>query len=214
MRRSLLLVGILLVAADTAAAQIIRQPAARTRPWAWTSAGVGHVRQDAFCDPDSNSCWTFRAAPQYRFTLEMPVGRDTRLGIAATVADMPLIYSSQSPSASCTACEARAQMTQYLGFLQLGGSTRGIHQIVELGAGVTVFRHFKSTTGTSLNPSKAVTDFTFALAPGLGYGFTSRLSLYVAYEFGVVVHKRTPGSVRNSAQQNTTRVGLRLGITE
>ena len=72
--------------------------------------------------------------------------------------------------------------------------------------------NFRTTTGTQLGTGKAVTDFSFAVSYGFGYNLQSRLQLFLVQEYGVMIHKRQTGNPNNSAQQQTIRVGARLGL--
>ncbi len=212
--RSLMMVGAALMAtAGSAGAQIIR-PVSYSRPIAWTSASIGYLEQQTICDPGSNACWNFGSAPQYRASIEKPMGDAGTYGLSATFADMPLIWATSSPSlTSCSRCDANVQMTQYFALMHLGAGS-GFQQVIDLSAGATIFRGFAQTSGEKLGNGKAVTDFSFAVAYGFGYGVSSRLNLYLVQEYGLVIHKRQPGSSNNSAQQRTLRVGARLALGE
>jgi opacity protein-like surface antigen len=212
-KRSLLIVaGLLSAAADVAAGQIIR-PSVYTRPVAWTTAGIGWLQQQDICDPGADACWNFGGAPQYRGSLELPLGESGSWGFAMTSARVPMVWATVNPSpTSCAACNANVSITQYLAMLHMGQTARGFQQIVELGAGVTQFTQFRDTAGVTLGNGKAVTDFSFAVAYGFGYTLQSRLQLYLLQEYAMMIHKRTAGSSNNSAQQSTLRVGLRLSL--
>lgn len=213
--RSRLVVGAMLLAAvaGTAGAQIIR-PVRYSRPLAWTSAAIGYVDQQTLCDPVTNACWNFGSAPQYRVSLEKPMGNAGSVGVSATLVNMPLVWATQTPSAtSCARCDANVTMMQYFAVLHLGAGS-GFQQVVDLSAGATVFRDFVRTTGATLGSGKAVTDFTFAVAVGFGYGVSSRLNLYLVQEYALLIHKRQPGNPNSSAQQRTLRIGARLSLGE
>jgi hypothetical protein len=192
---------------NVAQAQII-QPTFRSRPIAWTSLMVGWMQQTSFCDPDSDACWNFGSAPQFRGALEMPIGRSgASAGIVATTARVPLVYAGGvlGPN-TCNNCDADANVTQFLGNFRLGGGA-GFHQVIDLVAGSTMFHNFRATDGTRLGTGKAVHDITFGLGYGFGYGITSRTQFILVQEWTIIIHKRESGNPNNTAQQQTIRIG-------
>ena len=215
MKRSMLIVvGLLSAAGHVAAGQIIR-PTVYTRPVAWTSAGIGWMQQQNICDPVSDACWNFGDAPQYRGSLELPMGQAGSWGLAMTSSRVPMVWATQNPGAnSCALCDANVNITQYMAMIHLGQNAGGFQQVVELGAGVTQFTNFRDTGGARLGNGKAVTDFSFAVSYGFGYTLQSRVQLYLAQEYAMMIHKRSSGSPNNSAQQSTIRIGLRLALGE
>jgi hypothetical protein len=211
-RSALLAIGISLAGAGVAQAQIIdaSRPISRD-PAAWTSLSIGWLTQQGLCDGDTNACWDFGGAPQWRATLDYPVGRGASIGVAATLAKVPLRYQGSvlSPD-SCTGCDADANITQYFANFHMGGQS-GFHQVIDINAGMTVFSNFRSTAGSKLG-GKAVSDFSFAIGYGFGYGFSSRMQFMLVQDYGLIIHKRIPGESNNTAQQSTTRIGLRVGL--
>lgn len=211
MKRTLAAAALIVGLTSSLEAQIIR-PTSVSRPSAYASMGAGWLRQQAICDPASKACWTFGDGPQYRASIEFPVGIATSLGISYSNARLPLRWADTPPNtANCSVCDANAEMHQVLGVVHLGGG--GVfQQVIDLSAGATRFANFKTTSGTTLGTGKPVTDFSFALAFGFGFRVTSNLQATVQQEYGLVVHKRVSGSANSSAQQQTLRVGLRLGL--
>lgn len=213
-RSALLAIGISLAGACLADAQIIDASRSIGRePAAWTSLSIGWLTQQGLCDPDSNACWNFGSAPQWRATLDYPVGRGASIGVAASLARVPLTYQGSlvGPN-SCGGCDADANVTQYFANLHLGGQS-GFHQVIDINAGMTVFSNFRSTSGTKLG-GNAVSDVSFAIGYGFGYGFSPRMQLMLLQDYGLIIHKRQPGRSNNTAQQSTTRIGLRVGLGE
>jgi hypothetical protein len=211
-RSALLVIGISLAGAGLAPAQIIdsSRPISRD-PAAWTSLSIGWLTQQALCDGESNACWDFQGAPQWRATLDYPVGRGASVGVAATLAKVPLRYQGTvlDPN-SCAGCDADANITQYFGNFHMGGQS-GFHQVIDINAGMTVFSNFRSTSGAKLG-GKAVSDFSFAIGYGFGYGFSPRMQFMLVQDYGLIIHKRQAGQSNNTAQQSTTRIGLRVGL--
>ena len=202
----------LLAAASAMQAQIIR-PSYLTRPAAWTSLSVGWLQQGNVCGADASTCWDFGGAPQFRATLELPVGSGASVGIAGTTARVPLIYTSSLALTSSCPCDANANVSQILGNLRLGGGT-GFHQVIDLSAGTTLYSNFRSTDGTRLGSGKTVSDVSFGLGYGFGYSLSSRAHVMVVQEWMLVLHERRPGSSENTSTQQTVRVGGRFALGE
>ena len=208
-----LVVAMLVATAASAGAQIIDggRPGRRIgQPNAWASLGIGWLQQGGLCDEDSSSCWDFGNAMQWRATLEYPIGRGATIGAAATHARVPLRYSSQS--VCTTPCDADANVTQYMGQLHLGGGT-GIQQAIDIAAGATVFNNFRLTdTGVRLEPAKSVTNFSFAVSYGLALPVSQNFHVTLSQDYGQIIGKRVAGRSSNTAQQNITRIGARVGL--
>jgi hypothetical protein len=200
-----------LAGAAAAHAQIIDSRIGRTRdPIAWTSLSIGWFRQNPLCDQETNACWDFGSAPQWRGTLEFPMGRGATVGGAATIARVPLVYNGGIGANSCVQCDADANIVQYLANVRIGGGS-GFHQVIDLNAGTTVFSNFRSTTGTRLG-GKAVTDWSFSVGYGFGYSLSPRMQIMLLQEYGLVIHARQSGSAERTAQQSTIRIGGRVGL--
>ena len=212
MKRTLFVSFVLVVlGAQLTGAQII-QPRRGFQPMAWTSLGVGWSQLQEICDPDTDACWNFGGAPQYRATLELPLGsQGASAGIAGTTSRVPLFWAGTGAAGNCAGCDADVNITQILGNLRLGGGS-GFHQVLDLVLGATMFSDFRATDGTRLGTGKTVTDVTFALGYGFGYAFTSRAQVQITQEWGLLVHERQPGNPNNTSQQQTTRIAFRYGL--
>ena len=213
-RRALLTLALLAGIAPGATAQIIHAPVVRTRPEAWASLGIGWMQQQGFCDRQTSDCWDFGSGPQWRASLELPLGfGGTTYGIVGTIAKMPLVYSGSAlGSNTCLSCDADANVSQILGTLRMGGSS-GFHQVIDLDAGVTMFSNFRRTdTGEKLGTGKTTSNFTFALAYGFGYGFSPRAQMFITQGYALQILPRQPGNPNNYAQQTTLRIGGRYGL--
>ena len=178
-------------------------------PLAWTSLSIGWFTHSALCNPDG-SCWEFGGAPQFRATLEAPMGRGATIGVAATTSRIPLVFTG-SLLGSCGRCDADANVSQAMATLHLGGSGRGFQQVMNAGAGVTFYSNFRSTDGARLT-DKSTSSFNFAIGYGFGYGVTDRFQVMLVQDYGLVIHKRIPGDATNTANQSTTRIGARYGL--
>ena len=212
MRRSFVVLGLLLAVSSTASAQIIGRPIGRSDPVAFTSLSIGWMQQRPLCDPDSNACWNFGSAPQWRATLERPLGRGSSFGVAGTMSRVPLIYTGAllTPN-SCGTCDANANISQIMGLFRMGGGA-GFHQVIDINAGVTLFSNFRATDGTRLGTGKTTQDFSFGIGYGFGFGLSSRTSIMIVQDYGLVIHKKQAGSTNNSAEQTNLRIGMRIGL--
>ena len=216
MKRTLILVvGLSVAGAVLAQAQIIDGSRRSRDPIAWTSLSIGWFHQNGFCDADSQACWDFASAPQWRGTLGVPLGRGATIGVAASTARVPLIYNGFAGGAiatnTCGGCDADANVTQYFGNLHIGNGS-GFQQVIDLNAGMTVFSNFRTSSGGTRLGGKAASNFTFALGYGFGYSFTPRAQIMVLQEYGLVILKRQTGSSNNTAQQTNLRIGFKYGL--
>lgn len=204
-------VAVLVVSGATLDAQIIDSRRIGTgQPIAWTSLSVGWLQHGRLCDPGSNSCWDFGSAPQFRATLELPMGRGATIGVAGTTSRVPLLYEGGVLS-GCNRCDADANVSQVLANLRIGGGS-GFHQVIDVNAGATLFSNFRTVDGVKLDPDGMVSSFTFTLGYGFGYPLTQRFHLMLLQDFGLVIHKRMSGQTNNTAQQSTLRIGGRYGL--
>ena len=202
---------LVLLGAGILDAQIIR-PVRTTGPLAWTSLSVGWFQHQELCDPDTSACWNFGGAPQFRGTLEMPVGTGAALGITGTMARVPMVYAGQAGAPrSCGLCDADGKVSQLMLNFHVGGGS-GLHQVIDLYAGYTFFHDFRSSDGAPLGSDNLVDDFSFGLGYGFGYTISPRAQVIVVQDLAMLIHKRQSGSAQNTAQQRTTRIGVRLGL--
>jgi len=210
MKRTLSTAALLVGLASSAGAQIIRQVRV-DRPSAYTSLSVGWLTQQVICDPATAACWNFRDAAQYRASIEVPISSITTFGFSYSNARLPLLWGDSSSSASCSLCEANAEMHTFLGVLHMG-STGAFTQIIDVSAGATRFANFKTTAGAPLGSGKSSTDFTFAIGYGMGIRLATSLYFTLQEDYGIVFHERMPGSQSGAAQQRALRGGLRYGF--
>lgn len=186
-----------------------RFPRLPTRPTAWTSLSVGLFNLQDMYDPGSNSVWDFGNIIQFRGTLERDLQRGSAIGIALTYARAPLTYSGPD----CI-CDADANVWQALALFRMGGGTIGLHQVIELEAGVTGFASFTERDGGDLAPGHVV-DPTFNIGYGFGYTLGPNTQLTLVQEVGLLVHRRgdrPAGDESNVPRAWATRIGLRYGL--
>lgn len=205
--------ALILMVGSGAEAQIIR-PTVRTRPMAWTSLSAGWFQQGRVCAADTDACWNFGGAPQFRGSLELPLGTGAAFGIAGTTARVPLTYTG-SPLApgGCGTCDADANVSQFLATFHLGGGgVGGFHQVIDVSAGTTIYSNFRSTGGAKLGSGKTVNDVTFGLGYGFGFSLSPRTQVVLVQEWSLVLHERQPGSSENTTTQQNIRIGGRIAF--
>ena len=213
-RRLLLGATLLIASADVARAQIINAPIGRSRPSAWASLHIGWFQQQGIQDVASGATWSFAGAPQWRASLELPVGNGgASFGVVGTTSRVPLLYGGGilTPN-SCSGCDADANVTQILGLVHLGGFS-GFHQVIDLAAGTTLYSNFRATgSGATLGPGGTVSNFTFMAGYGFGYGFSQNAQIELVQDYAILILKRQSGSSTNTAQQQNLRFGFRYGL--
>jgi hypothetical protein len=210
-KRTWIIAGLLALGAGASAAdaQIIDSRGGRGRmgPSAWTSIFAGWTRHEPLCDPDSNSCWNFGSALQWRGTVEYPMGNGATIGVVGTHSRAPLLYSSGPIGTT----DADANISQILGQLRIGGGS-GIHQVIDMTAGTSLYSNFRRTSDGARLDSGTVRNWSFALGLGFAMPFSPRSQMVLLQEFGYTIGKRMVGNPSNSAQTYTLRLGLRLGL--
>ena len=112
---------------------------------------------------------------------------------------------------ACNGCDADANVSQIFANLHIGGGT-GLHQVIDVNAGMTLFSNFRRTSGERLDPSGMVSAFTFDIGYGFGNSLSPRFQLMLLQDWGLVIHKRMSGQTNNTANQTTTRIGARYGL--
>jgi hypothetical protein len=207
MKRAMTAAVLILGLGSVADAQIIRQRTV-TRPSMYTSLSIGWLQQEAICDPDSNACWNFSDAAQYRVAFEKPVGPATSFGVSYAHAAVPLLWAD---TAACQPCDANSEMHQLLALFHLGGDGP-FSQLIDLSAGATRFANFKTTNGTPLGTGKPATDFSFSVSYGFGARISTGLYFTLQQEYAVTFHKRFSGTQSGAAEQRIIRAGLRLAL--
>ncbi|MDQ3951281.1 MAG: hypothetical protein M3282_13185 [Gemmatimonadota bacterium] len=209
MLRRVTLALILLACASAVSAAQERVPRILVRPTTWTSLSVGLYRLPVIFDPASNSDWDFGSIVQFRGTLERDFQRGTSLGVAVSYARAPLTYDGPD----CSSCDADVALWQALALFRIGGGI-GLHQIIEIGAGVTGFSNFQRRGAEAL-AAKSVVDPTVSIGYGLGYSFSPHTQLTLLQEVGLMVHRRgnrPAGDESNLPSTYATRIGLRFGL--
>ena len=212
---------IALALCSRAEAQIIRPAPRAPQPIGWASFSLGIWRPQAVNDGTTKSVWNFSDAVQYRVSLEKPLQSQATIGITATLARASLSYEtgagSEAGAACPSTCDADANISQLLASFHAGGGGFGIglHQVIELGLGATMYSNFRSRSGGErLPPSSPDIDLALAIGYGLGYSLSPTMQLNLVQDLALVLHQRTglAGGTSATSQQYTTRIGLRVGL--
>jgi hypothetical protein len=215
-RRISIAIGVSLLLAPTASAQIIRAPSRPAQPSAWVVGAVGFTQLGAVDDGATQSTWHFGDVAQYRVSLEKPMQGDVALGVAATFARASLTYTTNDITSACPgSCDADASIYQVLGLLHVGGSAFGFSQIFNLAVGATIYDDFRErSTSQKIGPTGADPDVTFEFGYGFGYALSPDLQVQVVQDFGTTIHQRTglAGGAHTASIQYTTRIGVRYAL--
>lgn len=211
MLRRVTLALILLVSASAPLGAQERFPRLPPRATTWASATVGLYRiPNVLFDPASNSDWDFGSIVQFRGTLERDFRPGTSLGVAVTYARAPVTYDGPD----CSVCDADVALWQALALFRMGGGGIGLHQVIEIGAGVSGFSNFQQRGGGRLAPATVI-DPTVSIGYGLGYSFSPNTQFMLVQEVGLMVHRRgnrPAGDESNLPSTYATRIGLRFGL--
>lgn len=217
MRRRIGYTALVLLAtvSGTAAAQIGRRGQQSVGPDYWVGLSYGFVDGTTIADGATQTVWDFSYTSQLRATFEKVLQRSVSAGVSAGFSNPSLRYTNSDFTSPCggVACSARADVTQWLGFLHVGGTGVGFHGEYNIEAGVTQFSHFRDvTSGVALPPSTTSNDFTFGFGGGLGYTFSPIVNTYVGEEFQYVLHPHGDIQQTNAPRLTTFRVGFRMGF--
>lgn len=210
MSRRATLALVLLAAASAPSMAQVPFPPRPTGPNAWTSLSIGLLRVQDIYDPESDATWDFGNVVQFRGTLEREFQRGASIGVAASLARAPLTYVGPE----CGSCDADATLWQALALFRIGGGRFGLHQVIEVAAGVTGFSGFQERGGDDLG-SGTVIDPTLSIGFGLGYSLSPNTQFTFVQELGLMLHERgdrPAGDESNVPIAYTTRIGLRFGL--
>jgi hypothetical protein len=201
--------GVTIFAAE-AGAQILQLPGKR-RDVFWATAGAGYYDPGSFADGRTDTDWLFSDGLAWRGSLEYGIGRESSIGIVGTFAKLPLELRSRSGEQPR---DADGDVRSLQALFHAGGGV-GLHQIIEVSAGLIEFRNFRARdNGEQLGPLDGDRDFTFALGYGFGFGLSTRAQIALVQDFGYTFHQRDglPASSSRTTMNRSTRVGLRVGF--
>lgn len=217
-----LLAPLALGAAAPLQAQVFKVPRRAAEPAFWVAANVGYFQLQNLADSQTNSVWNFSGTLLYSASLDYSMGRGASVGVTGAYARMPLLYESLDGSPipgvtqsaqPATRADAHADVTSLMATVHLGGG-QGFHAVFDAALGATRFSRFRTDRGSqALRPSSDL-DPAFTIASGVGYSTGPRTEFTLVQEYGNVFHQRgtLSNNVRTSAQQLTTRLGVRMGL--
>ena len=206
-----------LAAAAPLEAQIFKVPRRAAEPAFWFGGSIGYFQLQDIADSKSNSIWAFGGSVRYIASLEYSLGRGSSVGVTGAYARMPLAYETLDGSPSLpggtSRVDAHADVVSLMATFHAGGG-EGFHYVLDAGLGASTFSAFRADRGGSTLPPANDLDPAFTIASGIGYSTSARTELTLVQEYGNVFHQRgtLPNDVRTSAQQLTTRLGVRLGV--
>ncbi len=209
------------LAATAAPAGAQARPTLRTtrEPNVWASLTAALLQAETILDGRTNASWDFADNTiQYRATLETVVAPGATIGVQGAwapsvgttvrtlgLADRPALTGCPGQ------CAATADLLGVAAFGRLGGG-QGIHQVIEVTAGVQQLRNLRLEGGDALAPERD-TDLHASLGYGIGFGFSSNAAVSLVQEFGIVSHQRDflPRDRNGITQQRATRLTIRFG---
>lgn len=201
--------GVTVFTAD-AAAQILQLPGKR-RDVVWVTAWAGYYDPGSFADGRTNTDWLFSDGLGWRASVEYGIGGGSAIGILGTFARMPLEVRSRTGDPSR---DADGDIRSLQALFHAGGGA-GLHQVIEVSAGVVEFRNFRANdTGENIGPPEGDRDLTFSLGYGFGFGISTRAHIALVQDFGYTFHQRDglPASASRTTMNRSTRIGLRVGF--
>ena len=219
MRRIALFAVLSLVAAP-AGAQIINVPrgSLAKEPGFFLTTTVGLQAIQSVKDGRTGTLWDFSQSIEFGAALERSLGRSLSFGIVATYTKAPLHFVDTSAVSIgyATCCNAHVDViTAGVQFTSGGGA--GFHQLIMINVGAIAFQHFdvkyNGDAGSPGAPPTRDIDPHLAVGYGFGYGLSPRSEVFLLQEYGVALHQGEglEGGDRRQYQQQTTRLGFRLG---
>jgi hypothetical protein len=207
--------SMLVLFAASAEAQIGRQRVTYpSEPDYWVGLSIGYLNGTTLSDDATGATWMFGYTSQIRATIEKTLSRGVAMGLGAGFATAPLTYEPGNTfnSACFEACQATADITQYVAFIR-GGGAEGFHPTFELEGGVTQFSNFRDKLTDSQLPSRGAYDLTFGLGAGYEYGFSRTTAIYADWTYDLVLHRQSSASTNQTAPRLFAfRGGFRVGF--
>jgi hypothetical protein len=188
-------------------------------PSVWVSGTVGLLQAESILDGRTNASWDFADnVVQYRATLETALSGGVTVGVQGSWAPavpttVRALGLANRPALERCQPECAAS-TDLLGVAAIGrmGGGPGLHQVIEITAGVLQIRNLRLDGGGTLPPERD-TDLHGAVAYGIGYSLSRRAAVTLVQEFGFVSHQRDflPRDRNGITQQRATRLTVRYG---
>jgi hypothetical protein len=208
-RRYLLALTFLLVAADASAQRGRRSPFSTPEPAAYLTLGAALQNGFTVHDGTTGSTWEFGDATQYTGSLERALSEGASFGIRGNIGRVPLTITKGTTSGDADALVSQVLATLYV------TSGRTVHSVLEGDVGATIYSDFVPRAGSlAAVPSGADADFAFTFGYGIGYSLSPRMSVDVVRTIGTSMHQKTGLSAgdESSAHVGSTRLIVRLGM--
>lgn len=213
--RRLAVVLLVMLLAQPIGAQIISVPnRALSRPPQFVvgvTAGIQALQ--GLYDGSTGTGWDFGQTVDFGASLEKSLGRGSAFGVAGSYSRVPLrYYDADEVSSGGSGSDAHADVVTAAAQFTAGGG-EGFHQLIQVSAGVIMFRNFTLDDGGAVPPNQDI-DPRLSIGYGFGYGFSARAEGFIMQEYAVALHQGEglSGDDRRQYQQQTTRIGLRLGL--
>ncbi len=213
------LAACLACAAAPVEAQIIRPPRGG-EPVLWVSFSPGLFQAQTVLDGRTDTAWDFSrsSALTLRGSLELAMRGGAAFGVVGSYANVPMRYFSGldgigGPVPECQPCDAHVKVMSLGGLFHIGGGD-GLHQVIEVSAGVTHYRDFVTDDGGSALPPESDTDLAFTIGYGFGYSMNPRFRFTLVQDYGIVVHQGEGlgNDAGTTSSQRVTRIGVRMGL--
>ncbi|MGH7602958.1 MAG: hypothetical protein ACRENK_03060 [Gemmatimonadaceae bacterium] len=215
-----LFVFALFVAATPLSAQRRQRVSSSSDPSVWISGGIAGFTANGVNDGASASSWDFGNSTNlaYGASLEKAISSGTSVGISASYAKMPFSYFGPAlpagGGATCDGCDAHLDMTTLVGTLHAGG-TVGIYQVIELNAGIVMYRNLtRDSDHARLAPVGGNIDPYFSLGYGIGYGLSKTTQIEFVPDAAISIHERSglSNGVSNTNSMRSLRLAVRMGF--
>jgi hypothetical protein len=218
--RRIALFAFLFLAAAPVGAQIMNVPqgSLAREPGFFLATTVGLPTIQSVKDGRTGTIWDFSQSIEFGAALERSLGHGSAFGIVATYSKVPLHYldSSVVSTGIANCCNAHVDVVTAGAQFTSGGGV-GFHQVIMISLGVIAFQNFdvkyNGSAGSPGAPPQRDIDPRLAVGYGFGYGLSARSEVFLLQEYGVALHQGDglQGNDRRQYQQQTTRVGFRLG---
>jgi hypothetical protein len=217
----MLLAVFTLLGATQARAQILSVPKGGLKhdPAVFVGASVGLFNLQDIYDGSTQTAWIFSQTIEYAGSIEFALSRGSAFGVTASYAHVPLLYIDSVQAATGAApkgcCDAHTNVYNIgAQFSVGGGGTPGFHQLIVVNAGIIAFENFTADRGGQRLPPDRNIDPRIGIGYGFDYGLGGRGEVFIVQEYAVALHESTGlrGNDRRQYQQQTTRLGYRLGI--
>jgi len=196
----------------TGRAQIIRGGGFRLKDAPnWVSGGIGWQQGWTVIDGETGTRWDLSDVLAYNASYERLLTNGATLQLRGTTASVPIDYTSNALGGTRTDADARVSQA-FVGVHVSSG--RGLHSVLELGVGATIYSGFKARTGEDLPPEKTDADFAFVFGYGLGYSFSRSFQIDVVQDLATTLHQKQGllAGESSSSRVSGTRLVARYGF--